>query len=233
MRNNADKLLISGIAAYRHAPPPPAVQRRVASRVAFEAHMLLLSDPARAEPALRHAIELLVDAFLLDRTENADCFARAHRLGAEVERRFGCRSHRDEQGNWVNDCGVLALHSRLGQSVGGIIHTECSICRAGAFECEHVEDEEYDGQRCVHIVQQWDVAEVSLTPRPRDPRWYRMNSPQTTAQVERELGRRLHHGETPVCHHCPHCYGRAGPNKQDLHPSRFPNLPVDERPTEV
>jgi hypothetical protein len=149
------KLLVSGIAAYRHAPPPPKVQRRIANRAAFEAHLLLRGDPTQAEPALRRAIELLVDAFLLDRAGNADCFSRAHRLGSEAEHRFGCSSRQDEHGNWVNECGVLALHSRVGQSVGGVIHTECSICGSSAFGCEHVEGEEYDGQRCMHVVHEW------------------------------------------------------------------------------
>lgn len=71
-----EPLLISGIAAYRHAPPAPAVQRNIASRAAYEAHMLLRLEPSRSEPTCRRAIELLVDAFLLDRDNNADCFAR-------------------------------------------------------------------------------------------------------------------------------------------------------------
>lgn len=192
--------------------------------------MLLRSESNEAEPALRRAIELLVDAFLLDRRNNAGCFARAHRLGAEAERRFGCRLRRDEADRWVNECGVLALHSRIGQSAGGVIHTKCSICGSSSFGCDHIEGETYSDRECSHVVHRWDVTEVSLTPRPHDPRCYRLSLPRTTDEVERELGRALRRDETPTCSHCASCYGAAGPNLEDLDPASFPDLPIDEQP---
>lgn len=102
--------------------------------------------------------------------------------------------------------------------------TACSICGAGPFECEHVEGEVYDGQRCLHVVQNFDLAEVSLTPWPRDPRCYWVSRPRTTRQVEQELGRRLAPGEVPHCRHCASCSGCAGPTEDDLDPSHFAEL---------
>jgi hypothetical protein len=230
METDGGRLRFKGYAAYRHAPPPPEVQRRRAVGAADQADALLVSGGADSEKAARRAIELLVDAFLLDRVGNADSFARAHQLGAEVERRFGCRYSHEADG-WVNECGVLALHSRWGQSVGGVIHTACSICGAAQFGCLHVEGETFQGQRCRHVVQRWDVEEVSLTPRPHDPRCYRQAYVFTDDDVEEQLGHRLRSGEVPTCEHCRSCYGRNGPTTDDLDPASFPDLPVDEEPT--
>lgn len=113
-----DPLLISGYAAYRHAPPPPHVQRRVAACATYEARM---TTGAAREPAFRRALELHVDAFLLDRRGNADSFAQAHRIGRELVAEFSCPLAQDEHRHWVNRCGVLALHNRIGASPGGTV----------------------------------------------------------------------------------------------------------------
>lgn len=217
-----NKLYLSGVAVYKRPAPPPAVQRRMAARARYEAEMELSLEPHAARGPLRRAIELLVDAFLLDRRGNAACFVQAHQLGRQLNERFGC-PFREDDGLWKNDCGVLALHSRVGQSAGGVAHTRCSICGEGAFGCDHIADELYEGRRCIHIVERWDIEEISLTAWPRDPRCYRLTLPKTTAQVEETLGHRLPLGAIPTCRHCRDCPGT--PAEDDLDASAFPALP--------
>lgn len=226
-----ERLLIAGMAAYRRRPPPPAVQRRHANRAAFDAEMQLRLRPGAAEGAVRRAIEMQVDAFLIARRENAAAFARAHRLGADAYEQFGCRLTPEGPGLWANECGILALHSRIGQSFGGRLITQCTLCGAGAFNCGHVEGDLYDGETCNHVVMEWDAIEVSLTSRPADPRCYRLQLVQTEDEIEEGRGRPLGPGEAPTCDHCRRCSGWAGPNEDDLDTSRFSTLPVDEEST--
>src|SRR4051794_12935181 len=115
---------VSGYAAYWQEMPPPDVLARAAARASYEADLAFSTRDRAAEPKLRAAIEVNVDAFLADRRANELCFSRAHWIGALVERSFGCAWRPTEDGAaFVNDCGILALHSRLGASPGGIAHT--------------------------------------------------------------------------------------------------------------
>jgi hypothetical protein len=179
--------------------------------------MALDQEPRRAERLLRQAIELMVDAFLLDRRGNADCFARAHEIGALVEERFSCHFQLDEKAQALeNPCGILALHSRIGLSPGGRNWGRCSICGAGDFQCDHVPGKTYDGEHCHREIYRWDGDEISLTPRPRDPRCFRTWSPIPIAAVgQRALD----------CHHCRGCPGRGGATNEDLDPSSWPDGP--------
>ena len=209
---------ISGYAAYWKEMPPADVLARAAARASYEADMAFSTGDKAGEPKLRAAIELNVDAFLADRQGNARCFARAHRIGRLVEQTFGCAWRLTDDGSaFVNNCGVLALHSRLGTSPGGIAHTACSICGAAAFECDHVEGEVYDGERCIHVITDWPIEEISLTPHPRDPRTYRISTPVTLAEAAARKGGPLDPGERPACMHCRECVGF--PNADDLNTS--------------
>lgn len=221
MKPSPDKLYLSGTAAYTNPAPPPRVQRRLAIRAEYEAHMSLRFSPGSARELQKEAIEALVDAFLLDRLGNADCFARAHAMGNDMRQRFGC-PFQEESGLWFNPCGIMALHSRMGQSVGGIVHTSCSICGAGAFQCDHVAGGIYDGSRCSHPVTRWDVEEVSVTPWPRDPRCYRLTRRFTLAEVEKNIGHPLPPGAVLTCNHCRDCSGE--PTEDDFDVSLFPEL---------
>jgi hypothetical protein len=213
---------IRGYAAYHYAAPPPEVQHQAAILAASQADAQFRAEPSSAEAAIREAIELLVDAFLLDRRMNAECFAEAHRLGRLAEQEYGCLWSLDDEGKaFVNECGVLALHSRLGASVGGSTITRCSVCGAGAFQCDHIEGEVYDGKRCIHTVVEMNLAEVSLTPTPRDPRTYRLSRAIPLEEAERLKGLALSEGERPVCEHCNGCYGINGPTSEDLDPQSW------------
>ena len=181
--------------------------RRRAARLSYEA---VFADQQASEAALRRAIELLVDAFLLDRRANSDAFREAHRLGALVEREFGCSwVHDRANGTSHNPCGVLALHSRIGFSPGMRTWTECIACGAADFQCDHL------GPR---KITKFVAGEVSFTPRPKDPRcfrtWIHLRAPDVTTRPP--------YGETTVdCTHCAGCYGRGGATDDDLDPASW------------
>jgi hypothetical protein len=208
---------ISGVAAYEEEQPPdPKELRRRGQRLAVQGVAALDHAPGPAEALLRRAIEHMVDAFLLDRQGNADLFVRAHELGALVEQVFSCAWKTDHRNTYVNDCGILALHSRLGLSPGGTTWGRCSLCGARDSECDHIPGAIYGGQRCARRIEDWDLEEVSMTQRPREPRCFR-----TWAHVPRSNARRAG-GRTPGrCWHCRTCSGRAAPTADDLNPSRW------------
>ena len=215
---------IGGYAAYFDAPPDPAELARSGRRAAYEGRLLLDRAPKAAERWLREAIELMVDAFLLSRAANRELFATAHEIGALVEDSFGC-SWEPDGADHINRCGVLALHSRVALSPGGIAYSRCSICGADDFGCDHVSGESYDGQRCVRVIHRWDADEVSLTPRPRDPRCFRV-WPVVSLRETRRRG--VPRGARPRCRHCASCYGRGGARDQDVTPPAWDQLQADE-----
>jgi hypothetical protein len=218
---------IAGYAAYTSPVPIPAETRTRGIVMASTARAAIRRGEADAESQARAALEVLVDAFLVDRRGNRDCFLRAHALGRRISLRFGCRWRYDPDSDaYSNSCGVLALHSRFGLSPGGPTVGACSICGARDFECDHVPGRRYDGRYCQRIIMEWDVREVSLVPIPRDPRCFRVHFPISRAEVEKFKGGPLRPGECPVCDHCLVCDGIRGPSEEDLDPSTWPPLPV-------
>jgi hypothetical protein len=207
---------VGGHVLYSGWDPSPADLRRRAARLSYQGLSGLNSDRQAAESALREAIELMVDAFLLDRRGNLDIFRRAHELGALVEREFGCRWVHDRASRTsCNPCGVLALHSRIGLSPGMRTWTECMTCGAADFQCDHL------GPR---RVTRFEAGEVSFTPRPKDPRCFR-----TWIYVgDSKATNRPPIGETAIdCTHCARCHGRGGAMEEDLDPASW-NVDVDE-----
>ena len=219
-------LLIGGYAAYT-SPIPDALPARLAAVATAEAAAVAIGKgETGAEEQGRQALELLVEAFLLDRGANRDCFTLAHRLGGEIERRFGCPWTFDPgRDAYENACGVLALHNRFGLSPGGPTVGECSICGAGDFECDHVPGRRYGGERAHRVITEFDMREISLVSVPRDPRCYRVHFPKSRQEVEHRHGGPLRPGEKPICTHCRECTGSEGPGADDLDPSRWKPLP--------
>lgn len=201
---------VGGHILYSGWAPSPIDLRRRAARLSYQGLSGLSSDRQAAEGALRGAIELLVDAFLLDRRGNLDAFRKAHELGALVEREFGCRWVHDRASRMShNPCGVLALHSRIGFSPGMKTWTECMTCGAADFQCGHL------GPRGV---TRFEGGEVSFTPRPKDPRCFRT----WIYLSDSEATMRPPSGETAIdCTHCAGCYGRGGATDEDLDPASW------------
>lgn len=214
---------IRGLAAYFEPPPDPQASAEEGRRLALVAAKA--PDP-EAERIYREAIERLVDAFLLARRSQKDCFSEAHRIGRYLQGKYGCPMvPNPDRTAWRVECGVLALHSRIGLSFGGPSVGHCSICEAGDLSCEHVPGRTYAGELCVRIVDEVDLQEISLTPHPDDPRCYRVASEHTTEQLSRLENTRLHEG-SPFCTHCAMCDGaEAGPTANDLDPGRWSDGP--------
>jgi hypothetical protein len=214
-----EERIISGYVAYFEPLRPPDELIGEAGEFIEKA---AAAEPRLAESLQRSALERLVDAFLVDRRGHAECFSAAHLLGREILRRFGCPFTFDaERKVWILRCGVLALHSRVGTSPGGPTIGECSICGAADFECDHINGEVYDGKRCHRVITRFDLREISLTPRPHDPRCYRLDTVISAREAERRHGGPLAPGETPICEHCATCPGAEGPTSEDLNPEAW------------
>jgi hypothetical protein len=227
----ADDLHITGRAVYFEPLLPAREYARRGQELDAAAKEAREAGSPNAEQLDRDAIETLVNAFLVDRTGQSACFSEAHRVGREVNAQYGCPLRHDDQGAWVVECGILALHSRIGLSVAGVSRGRCSICGAADLHCLHVPGTVYDGIRCIREVYEQDLREISLVPLPDDPRTYRVEAPVSDADVVRARGRALLPGEVPTCTHCTTCTG--APTAEDLDPTlwekRAPRLEARSR----
>lgn len=195
--------------------------RRYGMKALFDARMVAKfgAKEGAAEHAYRRAIELLTEAFLLDRHGQADCFAHAHRAGEEVNALVGCPYEYDAaSAQYRMSCPVFALHAYFGTSIAWSLSTACSICGARAFECQHAPGDEYEGQVCSFQpdgVLNWD--HLALTPNPDFS--YTWHWPkQYSAQELVAEGVIARPGEPATCNHCQDCNGRWGPQDEDLDP---------------
>jgi hypothetical protein len=76
--------------------------------------------------------------------------------------------------------------------------------------------------RCYREIYRWDGEEISITPRPRDPRCFRVGVLVPKSEVRLRKA---------VCSHCRGCAGSAGPTSDDLDPTIWPPAPdalIDE-----
>jgi hypothetical protein len=218
----ADEPAPLGSVSYADKRVPAAHAAAAARRLVGEARQAQArgDDP---EPLLRQAIEAHVDAFLLDRHGQADCFAHAHAIGRALAGRSRCALSSDDAETWGRNCGVLALHNRLGLSMARTTRGRCSICDAPDFGCEHVPGATYDGEPCVRQAEVVGIKEVSIVQFPEDPRCYRLFVRTHNAEVERRFGGPLPQGVVPVCTHCLECRGvEDGPSPEDMDQSLWP-----------
>lgn len=183
------------------------------------------------ERLLRSALADLVDAFLVDRPGQADLFARAHRLGHELSRGGGCLfSYDSKEIKYTIECPIFALHRQVAHSVAWTLLTECSICGAEAFGCDHLEGREYDGEMCeMGITGVADFGHVAWTANPdflytwHQPQQLDANALLADGRIERL-------GEELPCPHCQGCKGSGGPTEGDLDPvSRFRRRVAENR----
>jgi hypothetical protein len=207
--------VISGMAVYYDPPlAPKALEEEGSKLVARARRDLEQGNGEAAETKLREAIERYVDAFLLDRGGHSSAFVVAHRIGAFVSKRFGCPMKSDDGRRWNTGCGVWALHSRFGSSIGGTTRGNCSICSAGDLECDHIPGQRYDDELCVRIIFKLDLNEISVVPFPEDPRTYRLELSRTTSEIEDMSGEVSQSGAIPTCVHCEVCPGT--PTAEDI-----------------
>jgi hypothetical protein len=202
-----------------HGPGPPAAvlrQRGLEELATYEAH-LREGHLGEAEPAGRLALSLLVDAFLTDRRGQVELFRAAHAVGLHLNRTFGCDySYDPDEDEYELMCPVFALHRLVAHSVEMTTVTTCSICSAGPFDCLHVPDEVYDGERCSSNIESiLPMGGVAFTADPdflytwHQPRNYASDDLLKAGEIEAV-------GEAIACDHCQLCAG--APTEGDLDP---------------
>lgn len=176
----------------------------------------------------RKAIERLVDAFLFDRAGHRSCFKEAHELGQAVAQIFGCPLKACDDGEyWARNCGISALHQRVGFSRAGTSLGRCSICDAGDLECDHVRGKVYDDQRCYRVIYEMTLPEISLVQFPDDPRCYRVQIAHSREQIEAAFDPALPEAAQPVCTHCLDCEAvETGATDYDVDQSRWTPLEI-------
>lgn len=94
----------------------PAFLRRRGLRTAVDAKIGLRKGDDRAAELARRAIADLVEAFLHDRTGNADLCARAHRVGALLSATARCFWTPGTE-TYTLRCPIHALHQHWATSV--------------------------------------------------------------------------------------------------------------------
>jgi hypothetical protein len=195
----------------------PAFLRRRGLRSAVAAEIALRAGDERGAAVARSAIADLVEAFLHDRTSNANLFARAHRVGALLSKTAGC-FWRPGPETYTLRCPIFALHQMWATSVALTVTTRCSICGAGELECDHLPGELYDEVECLSVVESiGPFGHFALTANPDFTyTWYRDQEVSTAAILADGTIARA--GDAATCSHCQDCPGLNGPSAGDLDP---------------
>lgn len=193
--------------------------RKRGMRKVLDMQMALGRDPSAAEASGRSALHDIVDAFLIDRSGQADLFAFAHRLGRELLRQFGCAARYDEEEHvYTYECPVFTIHSQVASSIGWSWEVTCSICDAELFGCDHIPGDIYDGETCHYRPTSTPhIDHVALTARPDFPYTWLVDNRRSAQQLirDRMIARQ---GDVARCWHCEHCYGLVGPTADDVDP---------------
>jgi hypothetical protein len=116
----------------------------------------------------------------------------------------GCHLDYDHDG-YHQSCPVALAHNRVGISPGMIVlESECSICHRDPEDelCFHVTGHDYEGERCLKIIKQAEIIEVSFVARPNlpDARIGRIGVPLD--ELRKALGKRFKPGDPVLCGRC-------------------------------
>ena len=202
--------------------------RREALRAFRTALFEVNHDRPGAKASLLKAQNLLVEAFLEDRRNNARFFVWAHRIGALREERHECRWTYDQAADSFSlDCPMQAIHSRVGMSVALVSRHKCSICDAGDFGCEHIEGETYDGVECTWEQTDIWIDHVALTQNPDFVSTFQMIVPRSRKEIEEEVGETWEEGKSLFSTHCFDCYGRHFARPDDVDQTLWEGLEAE------
>ena len=186
-----------------------------------------------AEPDLRAALKDLVDAFLVDRPGQRDLFSRAHRLGRDLSGGYGCRyEYSAAEDRYTVRCPIFALHQPVALSVAWTLITSCSICSAGAFDCDHIAGNRYGDEVCEMAVEEiTGLGHIAWTANPDFLYTWHQPHQHDGARLLAE-GRIDHLGQELPCLHCERCGpGLIGPGEGDLDPvTRWRKIVAERRP---
>ncbi len=170
----------------------------MAKEIDVNAHEQRDAEPWRSlEIAARRSLVRAVDAFnFLEDTDLCELSHRhAHKVAALVGGIFGCDIEYSDGSYW-DTCRLSLMHQRWGMSAGFTATRRCSLCKEDIDLCAHLLDTLYEvrverssdgtcsacGRRsCLHsdgemvlayphpVMDDFELHEVSLVRRPRDP----------------------------------------------------------------
>jgi len=159
---------------------------------------------AEAEAKARSSAKALRSA--MNWLEDSEDFEQAHRVldqaGRFIRQNFGC-SLAFKDGEYRQECPVALAHNRIGMSIGAIIKkASCSICRSDPHDCSHIMGRIYGGERCVRVIEEAELLEVSLVDRPSmlDARILSMSIPNS--ELRKVLGPKFWPGVPLSCDRC-------------------------------
>jgi hypothetical protein len=138
--------------------------------------------------------------------EDTEHFEQAHRAldqaGHFIRRSFGCTlAFKDRE--YRQDCPVALAHNRIGMSIGAIVKkASCSICRRDPHDCSHITGRTYDGKRCVRVIEEAELLEVSLVDRPSMPDARILSMTIPNSQLQKVLGPKFRPGVPLSCDRC-------------------------------
>ena len=126
------------------------------------------------------------------------------RAGRIARKHFpgGCHLDFDDEG-YHQSCPAALAHSRVGMSPGTIIReAHRSICKLDPEDCEHITGHLYDGVRCVRVITDAELLEVSLVARPNQPDARIQRISVATDEIRRRLGPHFRRGMPVLCDKC-------------------------------
>lgn len=211
------------IDAARHGREPPAAELRERGLEKLRGAVpRLLHGDTSAEARVRSGLRDVVDAFLGDRQANEDLFYLAHQVGELLSTIAVCCWEPGEETYTLN-CPIYALHRPMAHSIATTVTTECSICGAGALQCNHLAGNLYDGELCVNNVTGMSpVGHIAFTAEPDFIyTWHQPHEKQVDELIESGIIGQP--GDPATCTHCQECEGRPGSG--DLDPvTRFEKM---------
>lgn len=192
-------------------------------RFGFAARVVATSGPTdEAAASIDAAVRTLRSA--MNWLEDAEHFEVAHQRldAAGVLRREHFRdqchlAYGDD--GYAQKCPVALAHNRVGMSIGYIVRSaECSICGLDPEDCAHIVGREYDGERCIRIIKQVDLLEVSLVGRPAQPDARIESIGVSNSEIRNKLGSAFTPGIPVTCDIClTPCTGVSRPFESSSH----------------
>ena len=188
---------------------------------AFNHAKYLLDVGARvdSEAKARSSAETLRSA--MDWLEDTDHFEIAHQAldhaGRFIRKSFGCQlTFRDNR--YYQECPVALAHTRIGFSIAATVKKQsCSICGRDPHDCSHITGRMYDGERCVRIIEDAEIFEVSLVNRPSMPDARITSAPILDSELREQFGSKFRHGIRVSCDRClSQCEGIYDPGADPL-----------------
>jgi hypothetical protein len=187
------------------------------------ARIVGISGPTEeAAAAIQRAVRTLRSA--MNWLEDTEPFEVAHQrldaAGVLRRERFPdqCQLAFGEEG-YTQQCPVALAHNRVGMSIGYVVRAaECSICGLDPEDCAHIVGREYDGERCIRIIKQVDLLEVSLVGRPAQPDARIEKIGVSNSEIRKKVGSTFAPGIPVTCDIClTPCTGVSRPFESSSH----------------